>query len=1049
MANLINGLGGSNGFGEDVLARSDDGESSSINLSSIFPGGINFFGTIYTDIFVGNNGGVSFGTANVPFAPVFSTFTANPLILALGHDVDTRNTDPVSFNAAGNSTGSNRVYWDLNPAGNGTFTVTWDDVGHYDEENGAPNAFQLQLVGQGGGNYDIVFRYEDVLTANASGDPAAAVGYTAGDGENFFALPASGNATAVLALETAPGNTGVAGLWVFSIVASNFGTAGNDVITGGAGDDGIFGFGGNDTLSGGGGNDTLNGGGGDDTLNGDAGNDTLNGGANNDLLNGGAGNDTLNGGAGNDMLNGGDGNDTLVGGYGVDALNGGNGTDTADYSFLSTSVTINLAAGTVTGAESETLTSIENATGGTMGDLFIGTNGNNVLNGLGGNNDTVDYAAGGRAVTANLATGVARGDGNDTLISIERLTGGIRNDVFTGTEDDNLLIGGAGRDRLDGGGGGDDLDGGAGDDSLFGGDGNDWLTGGAGNDSLNGGNHDDELDGGSGRDQLSGGDGDDSLDGGNDTDVDVLQGGRGNDIYNNVRSNDRVSESGNSGYDTVHAIENYALAPGSEVEILNLLGAVVSGTGSNTGNTIFGNDAANVISGRGGNDNLYGSYGDDILNGDAGDDNLYGYYDDDTLNGGAGDDYLYGEYDEDTLNGGAGDDRVFGGDGSDIVRGGDGNDLVKVGGQYGGPDYGESEQAFGDAGNDNLSAHGTGGDTLTGGSGSDLFLFNEVWGGSGSHIVTDFQNGADQLGLQFVNFNGNFAAWFASRGAVVGGNVVLTLDSGDTVTLMGLTSVSQLDAGDLGLVYIGGTSGNDTLTGANNELVLFGGEGDSIYGGDGDDVISGLGGDDDLDGGWGNDTLNGGDGEDGLFGYYGDDILNGGAGDDNLNGSYDDDTLNGGDGEDNLIGGDGDDTLDGGAGDDDLFGGEGSDTLNGGAGNDDLYSGSGNDILNGGDGDDHLFAEGSGSHTLTGGAGADQFDFTNIDWSPTEIVTDFQNGVDQLSFSGEGGLANFIAAATLDGGGFVVLHLNGGGTVELHGMTSLAQLDASDFQSFN
>ncbi len=90
------------------------------------------------------------------------------------------------------------------------------------------------------------------------------------------------------------------------------GTAGPDVLTGGAGNDTISGFDGDDVLSGGAGNDILNGGVGDDTLNGNDGDDVLNGGNGDDTLNGNDGDDVLNGGAGNDTLTGGAGNDVFI-----------------------------------------------------------------------------------------------------------------------------------------------------------------------------------------------------------------------------------------------------------------------------------------------------------------------------------------------------------------------------------------------------------------------------------------------------------------------------------------------------------------------------------------------------------------------------------------------------------------------------------------------------------------------------------------------------------------------------------------------------------------
>src|SRR5262249_42876458 len=96
--------------------------------------------------------------------------------------------------------------------------------------------------------------------------------------------------------------------------AQLFGSAGNDVLTGGAGADRLFGGAGNDPLFGKGGNDLLFGG---------AGNDVLTGGDGDDQVFGEGGNDRMiwNPGDDSDLLEGGDGNDTAE-------VNGGNGAET-------------------------------------------------------------------------------------------------------------------------------------------------------------------------------------------------------------------------------------------------------------------------------------------------------------------------------------------------------------------------------------------------------------------------------------------------------------------------------------------------------------------------------------------------------------------------------------------------------------------------------------------------------------------------------------------------------------------------------------------------
>lgn len=130
--------------------------------------------------------------------------------------------------------------------------------------------------------------------------------------------------------------------------------------------------------------------------------------------------------------------------------------------------------------------------GGSGRDVFCGLTGNDVFSpGLGndivyGNegSDLVVYTAVARAVTINLGTRRATGQGTDVLSSIEKATGSSRNDVITGNGLANVLNGGAGADVLRGGGGNDRIIGGAGNDRIDGGSGRDSCSQGPGRGSI-------------------------------------------------------------------------------------------------------------------------------------------------------------------------------------------------------------------------------------------------------------------------------------------------------------------------------------------------------------------------------------------------------------------------------------------------------------------------------------------------------------------------------------------------------------------------------------
>jgi Ca2+-binding RTX toxin-like protein len=157
----------------------------------------------------------------------------------------------------------------------------------------------------------------------------------------------------------------------------------------------------------------------------------------NDVLDGAGGNDTLHGDGGDDTLIGGTGNDTLNGGTNnaVNALTGAGG-DTADYSSSSVGLNIALTSGGATNVSDglgglDTLTGIENLTGGSAGDTLTGDGGNNILTGNGG---------------ANVLNGLGGDD---------RLVGGDAHDVLNGGSGNDVLVGGGASDTLSGG---DDAD---------------------------------------------------------------------------------------------------------------------------------------------------------------------------------------------------------------------------------------------------------------------------------------------------------------------------------------------------------------------------------------------------------------------------------------------------------------------------------------------------------------------------------------------------------------------------------------------------------------
>lgn len=661
-----------------------------------------------------------------------------------------------------------------------------------------------------------------------------------------------------------------------------------------------------------------------------------------DTIQGLAGDDTLVGYQGNDLLEGGEGNDVLSGGPGNDTLDGGAGIDTAAYTSTPGAVSVDLAAGTASGAAgNDVLISIENIIGSAFNDTLIGDSGANLIRGLEGDDvlgarggaDTLDGGAGfdyvsvtqaAAGVEVDLAAGSYGFLGAPTgvtLISIEGVYGSAYADLLRGDGNLNILRGNGGDDTLDGGAGFDyaDYATAAGPVQVHlaagtatGADGNDTLISIEG---VRGSNHDDLLVGDGGANIFRGRGGNDTLDGGAGIDTADYRGSGSSGVVVDLSQG---IATGGAGDDTLISIENVI---GSEFDDL-----------------IIGDDGPNSLVGGLGNDVLRAGRGADTLQGEAGDD---------TLDGGDNDhwfqldlvsySYLVGDAAGVVVDLGAG--TAVASDGNDTligiegVIGTSGDDLLIGGSAYLNYFYG-----------------GGGNDTIVGGAHFDIVDYS----GAGGPIVVDLSLvddqasgpfGIDQLrGIELV-----YGSHFDDL--LVGGpeDTVLRGNRGDD-TLRGGEGADVADYGssasavtvDLAAGTAAGGDGNDTL-----ESI------EGVYGSAFDDTLHGDAGDNFFRGGRGNDTIDGREGHDTVsfataLGAVTVDLAAG--------------TASGADGSDTLIsiesvvGSNFSDLLIGDAranrleGDDLRFDGAGNDTLRGGDGDDTLAGGGGDDLLDGGDG---------------------------------------------------------------------------------------------------
>jgi len=201
----------------NTLAANDDGSTGRINIGF----DINFYGQNFSQLYVNNNGNVTFNAAMSTFTPFSLLSTQTPMLAPFFADVDTRN-------AASGLT----QYGQATVDGHKTFGVNWINVGYYATQADKTNSFQLIVTDRsdtGAGNFDFQFNYDKVLweTGSASsgtngfGGSSARAGWSNGT-TNSFELAGSAVNGALLnsganALTTHSLNSNISGQYNFSV----------------------------------------------------------------------------------------------------------------------------------------------------------------------------------------------------------------------------------------------------------------------------------------------------------------------------------------------------------------------------------------------------------------------------------------------------------------------------------------------------------------------------------------------------------------------------------------------------------------------------------------------------------------------------------------------------------------------------------------------------------------------------------------------------------------------------------------------------------------
>ena len=207
-----------NVFDSNILPANDDSSTDLVPIG--FP--VNFFSSNYTELYVNNNGNVTFLAPLSTYTPFGLTGDIGTSIIApFFADVDTREGNIVTYGPG---------TWE----GRTAFGVNWIEVGYFSYHIDKLNTFQLVLVDRSDvspGDFDIIFNYDQIQweTGDASdgtdglGGYSAHVGYSNGTGSigTFLELTGSGVNGSFLdggprALRSST-NVGIPGRYIFEV----------------------------------------------------------------------------------------------------------------------------------------------------------------------------------------------------------------------------------------------------------------------------------------------------------------------------------------------------------------------------------------------------------------------------------------------------------------------------------------------------------------------------------------------------------------------------------------------------------------------------------------------------------------------------------------------------------------------------------------------------------------------------------------------------------------------------------------------------------------
>jgi serralysin len=272
------------------------------------------------------------------------------------------------------------------------------------------------------------------------------------------------------------------------------------------------------------------------------------------------------------------------------------------------------------------------------------------------------------------------------------------------------------------------------------------------------------------------------------------------------------------------APKNISIAKGTEIE---------DAIGSNSNDVIIGNELANSLEGRNGNDYIFGDevVARNILIGEFPDGVVFdealfqiGSYqtggvsaqdDVDKVKGGDGDDYIYGGQGNDEITGGLGNDYLDGGPGTDIAFYDDSTQTVTV------SRGGTAPQGARPDGNAPLFTVRRGNET------DILHSIEEVRGGDGSTVVL-FPDGKWRESLRIDGRGGTDTADFTGSITPVERATLQKVELENFENLILTSGADKIETSAINLKITLG-AGNDTMFHAGRGSVVYGGSGTNTF----------------------------------------------------------------------------------------------------------------------------------------------------------------------------------------------------------------------------